>query len=117
MGLICKLKLLLVSLLLFLGLGLLLFLILLRYDLALLLFKHLLEAVDASGRIYDFLLAGVYRVAGSADFDIDLRKSRFGRESVPADALYGTFLIFRVDIFFHINFLHISFLIIMLKAT
>lgn len=106
---------LLFGILLFLGLGFLFQLRLLGYEIPLLLLQLLLEAFYASGRIDDFLLAGVDRVAGAADFDIDLLEGRFGHESVPTDAFYGTFFVIRVDIFFHCYFAKIDNIVIKIR--
>ena len=66
----------------------------------------LLEAVDASSGIYEFLLAGEKRVAGRANFHVDVLYGGTGFDHVPARAGDLARAIRGVNSFFH-GFLHI----------
>src|SRR5215470_10170095 len=62
----------------------------------------LLELLDASGRVDDFLPAGVERVARCAHLDVEvLAEGRAGLERIPARAGDGDFLVVRMDPGFH----------------
>src|SRR6266404_3424236 len=53
------------------------------------LFEALLEALEASTRVDELLLAGVERVAGRADLDVQLGLRGTRGERVPAAAVHG----------------------------
>src|SRR5467141_3832397 len=62
----------------------------------------LAEFLHAARRIDDLLLARVERVAGRADFHVQvLAQRRAGLERVSAAADYGDFLVFGMDFGFH----------------
>src|ERR1700750_2465334 len=53
------------------------------------LLEPLLEALEPSARVDELLLAGVERVAGRADLDVQLGLRGTRRERVPAAAVHG----------------------------
>src|SRR5262245_11531131 len=62
----------------------------------------LLELLDASSRVDDFLPTGVERVARRAHLDVEiLAEGRAGLEGIPARAGDGDFLVVRMDPGFH----------------
>ncbi len=62
----------------------------------------LAELLNAAGGVEDLLLAGVERVAGRADFDVQVASERRARlEAVPAAAGDGDFVVLGVDFVFH----------------
>src|SRR5579862_3162719 len=72
----------------------------LRAD-ALGLFEPPLEALDASARVDQLLLAGVERVAIRADLDVQLGLGRAGHEGVPTTAMHGREDVVGVDVRLH----------------
>src|SRR5690606_39960805 len=64
--------------------------------------ETLAELVDAAAGVCDFLFAGIERVAGRADVEVDaLAQRRTGLEFVAAAAGRGDGDIIRMDIGFH----------------
>src|SRR5215211_6693018 len=60
-----------------------------------------LEALDAAAAVEKLLLAGVERVAGGADLDMQIRLRRPRLERVPARALHGREHVLRMDVRLH----------------
>ena len=56
---------------------------------------------NPAGRVDQLLLPGKEGVAGGTDFHLDFLIHGAGFHLVPAGALRGNFLIFRMDILFH----------------
>ena len=65
--------------------------------------KFLAETFDATGGINEFLLAGEERMALAADVDADTRLSAAGGERISTGAMYGTSLVLRMGIGFHVK--------------
>src|SRR5215475_10084510 len=62
----------------------------------------LLELLDASGRVDDFLPTGIERMARCAHLDVEvLAEGRTGLECIPARAGDSDFLVVRMDPGFH----------------
>jgi hypothetical protein len=60
------------------------------------------EALNTTGSVDKFLLAGVERMAGSTDLGVDLFFCGTCLECITAQALNGNFGIIWVDTFFHL---------------
>jgi hypothetical protein len=66
----------------------------------------LVKAINATGRIHQFLLASEKRVALRADFHVKLVLARRARrEYVAARTLYPDFVVVRVNYLFHLLYL------------
>ena len=64
--------------------------------------KFLLELLDATGGVHDFLLAGIERMAVGADLDLQvLGKCRACLELVATTANHVYLVVFRVNFWFH----------------
>src|SRR5215471_12339504 len=59
------------------------------------------EPLDAAFGVDQLLLAGEERMAGGADFEVQLGFGRLGLEAVAARATRLDFVVFRVDSFSH----------------
>ena len=68
-----------------------------------LLAELLAEALDASGRIDETLLAGEERMALRTDVRMDLGLSRSSLERIAAGALHSRRMVFGMDVGFHAN--------------
>lgn len=69
-----------------------------------------LEFADTSAGLDNSLGTGIKRMTLRADLNFDLFLSRFGLESIAANASYGRLFIIRMDPFFHFSFLLFSIL-------
>jgi len=61
----------------------------------------LLEFIDTSTGIHKFLLAGKERMAGRANFHAQILLDRSALERIPASASYRSYVIIRMNRFFH----------------
>jgi hypothetical protein len=59
------------------------------------------EPLNPAGRVHQFLLSGVKRVALGTDFNGHARPGRPDGQLIAACAFNNGFLVFRVDIFLH----------------
>jgi len=66
------------------------------------------EAIDATLRVHEAMLARVERVAGSTDIDLELVPGRARLELVAAGAAHVNDLVLGVDAVFHFSFLPAS---------
>ena len=66
------------------------------------------EALYAAGGVNQFLLAGKERMAGGADFHLDVLGCGTGLNHVPADAGNRRHFIFGMYLFFHSHILQVN---------
>lgn len=71
----------------------------------------LFEFIDSAGGIHEFLFAGIERMAYRADFHVDIRLRRAGRELVAATAFDFGFRVFWMDAFFHFSHTPVLFIV------
>ena len=65
--------------------------------------KTLLELVNASACIYEFLLTGIERMALGADFDVHITLNGMGLNGLAASTSDGSFLILGMYSSLHFN--------------
>ncbi len=66
------------------------------------LFRILLvESLNTTGRVKQFMLSGVVRMTRRADFDVDITHRRAGFKCVAANADNNRFSVFWVNFGFH----------------
>ena len=63
--------------------------------------ETLVETINTTASINNLLLAGVERVAGRANVQVQIAASGMGLEFVTARALYSDLVVLRVDTLFH----------------
>jgi hypothetical protein len=61
----------------------------------------LLESLDSAGRVDEFLLAGIERMAHRADFRVDFLGCAAGLEGITTAAVYPDLMVFWMYVFFH----------------
>ena len=61
----------------------------------------LVESLNTTGRVKQFVLPGIVRMTRRADFDVDVAHGRAGFKCVPANAGHDRFSVFWVNIDFH----------------
>ena len=63
----------------------------------------LVETIDASGRVHEFLLSGEERVASRTNFNVQVALLRRARlKGLAASATHGDFNVFRMNSWFHL---------------
>ena len=78
---------------------------LLLFDIGVIVAEFFPEFLDSSFGIDNFLLAGIKRVTGRADINLGQRLCALGVDDISTDAIDRNVIVFRMNIFFHIDLL------------